>query len=151
MNPFTTNAALQVLGLPRLCEAQYEALGRTPSDEAFLQGLIDLAFQARMREEKRTRAMHAAYLDGRDWTSRDEVTWRQPLAEVPMPDGDAIRRTAIEEVRHARDTAMSKRWLQAALIGIVGKTPCTDQAIALEQDALSEPATYRPRALSAAA
>ena len=38
-----------------------------------------------------------------------------------------------------------------ALIGIVGKTPCTDQAIALEQDALSEPATYRPRALSAAA
>ena len=68
-----------------------------------------------------------------------------------MPDGDAIRRTAIEEVRHARDTAMSKRWLQAALIGIVGKTPCTDQAIALEQDALSEPVTFRPRALSAAA
>ena len=151
MNPFTTNAALQVLGLPRLCEAQFEALGRTPADEAFLQGLIDLAFQARLREERRTRAMHAAYLDGRDWTSRDEVTWRQPLAEVPMPDGDAIRRTAIEEVRHARDTAMSKRWLQAALIGIVGKTPCTDQAIALEQDRLTDPVTYRSCALSAAA
>ncbi len=59
MNPFTTNAALQVLGLPRLCEAQFEALGRAHDDEAFLQGLIDLAFQARLREERRTRAMHA--------------------------------------------------------------------------------------------
>ncbi|QIL20177.1 site-specific integrase [Thermomonas sp. HDW16] len=133
MNPFTTNAALQVMGLPRLCVAQYTALAERPGEQAFLAALLDLAFQGRVREAQHSQAMQAAHECGHDWTGEDEAHWRQPLPAVTLPEPDLLREAAIEEIRHARSPVTAHRWLAATLDGIALRTPCTDPVIEREQ------------------
>lgn len=143
MNPFTTNAALQVLGLPRLCLAQYTALDERPDEQAFFAALLDLAFQGRVREAQRAQAMQAAHECGHDWTGEDEAHWRRPLPEVVLPEPDLLREAAIEEVRHARSPVTVYRWLAATLDGITLRTVCTDPMIEREQKGASRCFTLR--------
>src|SRR3546814_17327987 len=52
MNPFTTNAALRILGLPRLCLSQFADLANPSEPDAFMAALLELAFHTRVREAR---------------------------------------------------------------------------------------------------
>lgn len=133
MNPFTANAALRVLGLPRLCMAQFADLEERPDEQAFLSVLLDLAFQARVREAKYAQALQVAHEVGHEWSGDDESHWRQPLPEVELAGADLIRQAAIAEIRHARSPLASVRWLAATIDGIAARMACSDPTIAREQ------------------
>lgn len=143
MNPFTTNAALQVMGLPRLCTAQYAALAERADEEAFLTALLDLAFQGRVRDAQHSLAVQSAHACGYEWTSEDEAYWRKPLPAVTLPAPDLLREAAIEEVRHAVGPLTAFRWLAATLDGIAHRTKCTDPAIEREQQEAARSFTQR--------
>jgi hypothetical protein len=140
MNPFTTNAALRVLGLPRLCPSQFADLAGHPEDEAFMAALLELAFQARVREARYEQSLRIAHELAHEWTEADEAYWRTPLPDVDLPGADPARRAAIDEVRHARSHLASVRWLAALIDGLARRTACTDSAIAREQAPLARDA-----------
>src|SRR3546814_15866625 len=73
MNPFTTNAALRILGLPRLCLSQFADLANHSEDEAFMAALLELAFQTRVREARYEQSLQIARELAHEWTEEDEA------------------------------------------------------------------------------
>src|SRR3546814_13598802 len=102
MNPFTTNAALRILGLPRLCLSQFADLANHSEDEAFMAALLELAFQTRVREAGYEQSLQIARELAHEGTEEHEAFGRAPLPDIHLPGADAVRREARVAVRRAR-------------------------------------------------
>src|SRR3546814_4598708 len=76
MNPFTTDAALRILGLPRLCLSQFADLATHSEDEAFMAALLELAFQTRVREARYGQSLQIARALAHEWPEEDWAFWR---------------------------------------------------------------------------
>src|SRR3546814_8553159 len=145
MNPFTTNAALRILGLPRLCLSQFADLANHSEDEAFMAALLELAFQTRVREARYEQSLQIARELAHEWTEEDEAFWRAPLPDIDLPGVDFVRRAAIDEVRHARSHLAAVRWLAAVIDGLARRAARTAPAIARGQIGRAQVGTPVPQ------